>query len=203
MNDYQKEQLGALQLIRKYLPEIKDALFETVGESLSDYLVFRDETDRFLETHFSNRCNQSCYQNQLSACCSKDGIITFFADVVINVIYSDTNNLDRIEIRLQQPNSGSKCVYLTETGCLWRIKPIVCQMFLCDKAQEEVFLLNPSARTEWEVLKQRKEDFTWPDKPVLFDQIETIFMDGGSTSSLMYLHNSPGLLRLKQRAGLI
>ena len=203
MNDYQKEQLETLELVRRHLPGIRAALLEAVGTSLSDYLAFRAESDRFLETHFSTLCSQSCYQSQLSACCSKDSIITFFADVVINVIHSEENSLDRMDSELQQPNEGGKCVYLASTGCLWKIKPIVCQMFLCDRAEKEVFHRNPSARTEWEALKRRKEDFTWPDKPVLFDQIESVFLDKGHTSSLMYLHNSPGLIRLKQRSGLI
>lgn len=38
------------------------------------------------------------------------------------------------------------------------------------------------------------------------EQIETLkryFMDARYTSPLMYLHNSPGLLRVKQQAGRI
>ena len=202
MSAYQKEQLETLRQVRERLSGLKPLLLETVGPSLSDYLAFRRETDRFLETHFSDLCNQSCYQSQLSACCSKEGIITFFADVVINAIHSPENRLDQIDTLLQTSNESGKCIYLGSAGCLWEIKPIVCQMFLCDRAEKEVFSKNPSAQTTWEKLKQRKENFTWPDKPVLFDYIETVFLNEGLTSSLMYLHNSPGLLNVKKKAGL-
>jgi hypothetical protein len=36
---------------------------------------------------------------------------------------------------------------------------------------------------------------------VLFDDLEAFFIDCGCTSPLMYLHNSPGLLRVKQKRG--
>jgi hypothetical protein len=39
-------------------------------------------------------------------------------------------------------------------------------------------------------------------KKVLFDDLETFFINAGHASSLMYLHNSPGLLLVKKRAGL-
>ena len=201
MNDYQKEQLEALQLVRTCLPAIKGSLVESLNTPMTDYLEFRRETDRFLSDYFSGVCSVSCYQNRLSACCSKDGIITFFADVVINALQSDNAELDRIEARLRETNAGFKCIYLAPGGCLWRIKPVVCQMFLCDKAQREVFGGDTLPGTQWEALKERKKDFTWPDKPVLFDRIESIFLDSGISSSLMYFHNSPGLLRVKRQAG--
>jgi hypothetical protein len=75
-------------------------------------------------------------------------------------------------------------------------------MFLCDNAQAQVFEGNPRLGGKWEALKERKKEFTWPDRPVLFDQIETFFMGTGHNSSLMYCHNSPGLIRLKRNAGL-
>lgn len=76
-------------------------------------------------------------------------------------------------------------------------------MFLCDNARKQVFGYNPGLEKEWDDLKERKKAFTWPDKPVLFDEIETLFLDCGHSSSLMYCHNSPGLMRLKQRTGLV
>ena len=45
--------------------------------------------------------------------------------------------------------------------------------------------------------------YRWPEKPVLFDALEKIFLDLGCDSSLMFLNKSPGLLRIKQQAGLI
>ena len=46
--------------------------------------------------------------------------------------------------------------------------------------------------------KQREKAFRWPDQPVLFDDIEAVFLNAGLSSPLMYLHNSPGLLRVKK-----
>ncbi len=195
--------MASLKQVRDILPRIRERLLETCKASLADYLEFRKATDRFLADHFSGVCSMSCYQNQRSACCAKDAIITFFADVVINALQSDDTVLDRMETRLQETNTGLKCIYLSPEGCLWHVKPIVCQMFLCDSAQDEIFAGDPARRVEWETLKERKKEFTWPDKPVLFDQMETLFMDAGLVSPLMYCHNSPGLMHVKRKAGLV
>ena len=64
----------------------------------------------------------------------------------------------------------------------------------------QVFDHGPKARPKWETFLDEKNRFTWPERPVLFDQIESYFIDAGYTSPLMYLHNSPGLLRVKQKA---
>jgi hypothetical protein len=203
MNDYQSEQLAALRLVRSCLPEIRPQLQNDLHAPLAAYLHFREETDRFLEDHFGGICSRSCYQNRLSACCSKDGIITFFADVVVNALHSDNAVLDRMDARLQEENAGAKCIYLSPEGCLWRIKPVVCQMFLCNNALKQVFGNYPDLERKWDRLKEKKKGFTWPDKPVLFDGIEALFLDAGHNSSLMYCHNSPGLVRLKKNAGLL
>jgi len=52
------------------------------------------------------------------------------------------------------------------------------------------------------LLEAERQHFTWPDRPVLFDDLESYFLKTGCRSPLMYLHNSPGLLRIKQKAGL-
>ncbi len=202
MNDYQNEQLEALRLVRECLPAMKDRLCKTLDGALGRYLRFREETDRFLADHFSGICSLSCYRNRLSACCSKDAILTFFADVAINALHSEDPDLDRMETRLQEENTGAKCIYLSPEGCLWRIKPVVCQMFLCDNAQKRVFEDKPEIEKEWNSLKEKKKAFTWPDRPVLFDRLEALFLDAGHSSPLMYCHHSPGLVRLKRSAGL-
>lgn len=203
MNEYQHEQLESFQIVCRYLANMSAQDRHSLTELIAPYLLFRSKTDQFLSTYFSTICSRSCYQNRLSACCSKDGIITFFADMVINLLGSNKRDCAQIENRLQEPNTGHKCIYLAKDGCLWTIKPIVCQMFLCDRAQDEVFGATPLAQSEWEALKTEKKTFTWPDKPVLFDQIESIFIKAGAFSTLMYLHNSPGLLRVKKKAGLL
>jgi hypothetical protein len=95
--------------------------------------------------------------------------------------------------RTLNAGKGFKCVFLGHEGCLWQIKPIVCEMFLCDAAENAV------ARKCWDALVRQKKDYTWPDRPVLCDTLEQICIEAGYTSSLMFLHNSPGLLRVKHQ----
>ena len=199
MNDYQDEQLRGLNAVLKYLNAMSDDQRDDLRAALVDYLDFRRRTKRFLSQHFGHLCNVKCYQNRLSACCSKDGIITFFADVVINTLLSDEQELADLFRVLKARQTGFKCVYLAESGCLWRLKPIVCEMFLCDAAQQEVFSREPACEKAWCHLLEEKKSFTWPDRPVLFDALEQAFIDQGCNSSLMYLHKSPGLLMVKKK----
>ena len=71
-------------------------------------------------------------------------------------------------------------------------------MFLCDAAENQVFGAHRKAARQWDQFKERKQRFTWPDRTVLFDELEQFFIDAGCNSPLMYLHNSPGLLRVKR-----
>jgi hypothetical protein len=196
---YQTEQLQTLQMVRRYLTQISEAERETLKESLTDFVTFRDAVDAFLENYFRDICNRKCYQSKLSACCSRDGIIIFFAEVIINALLADPAALERLQDVLTHPHEGFKCVFLGHEGCLWRIKPIVCEMFLCDAAENAVLKENPVARKRWDALIRQKKDYTWPDRPVLFDTLEQICIDAGYTSPLMFLHNSPGLLRVKRQ----
>lgn len=200
MNAYHREQLEALLLVRTHLAGLPADDRRELEERIGDYLAFRAALDAFLGRHFGAVCTQSCYQSQRSACCSREGIVTFFADVVVNVLVSTDAACDRLAAVLAEPNEGFKCVYLGRAGCLWRVKPLVCAMFLCEPAAEAVFGRAPSAAATWQTLQQRARAFRWPDRPVLFDELEAVFMAAGRRSSLMYLHNSPGLLRVKQRA---
>lgn len=200
MNDYQTEQMETLTTIRDCLAEMEDREREKLRASLKDYLAFRAETAAFLERHFGHLCTRNCYESRRSACCSKDGIVTFFADAVINVLLSSEEEQDALADVLTKPHTGFKCVYLSERGCLWRLKPIVCEMFLCDPAKAEIFGNSPAVRKEWESLEKRRKGFTWPDQPVLFDDLEQIFLEAGYRSPLMYLHCSPGLLRIKRKS---
>lgn len=67
-------------------------------------------------------------------------------------------------------------------------------------SKDQVFGKNPELKKKWEKLEAKRKLFTWPDQPVLFDDLESYFMKTGCRSPLMNLHNSPGLLRVKQRA---
>ncbi|MFZ0612073.1 MAG: hypothetical protein WAM73_07545 [Desulfobacterales bacterium] len=200
MNSYNREQYDALEVVRQHLARCGAAEKSALAASLDDYLRFRSSLEDFLQTHFASTCSQACYQNRLSACCNREGIVTFFADVVINVMMSTPLEIDRLAQALARGENTMKCVYLSPAGCLWRVKPIVCAMFLCDRAEQAVFGDRPDLRHRWEEFCEQRKLFTWPDRPVLFDDLEAIFIAAGHTSPLMYLHNSPGLIRVKQRA---
>jgi hypothetical protein len=75
---------------------------------------------------------------------------------------------------------------------------MVCAMFVCGEIQEKVFNGNPVLQSDWDQLNRTAKGFRWPDKPVLFDRLESTFISSGCDSSLMFLHKSPGLLRVKQ-----
>jgi hypothetical protein len=202
MSSYQKEQIDALQMVREHLQSLTQKERRALATLTNEYIVFRKNVAAFFLAYLSDVCTLKCYQNSLSACCSKEGIITFFADVVINALVSREEEIHLLLRVLAETNKGSKCIYLGPDGCLWHLKPIVCEMFVCKDAKAHIFNSAPEARRKWEELKQLQKRFTWPDRPVLFDALEAIFIEAGYTSTLMYLHNSPGLLRLKQRARL-
>jgi hypothetical protein len=202
MSSYIHEQVDALQMVREHLQSLTEKERRSLADLTGEYLVFRRKVAAFFLAHLSDVCTLKCYKNSLSACCSKEGIITFFADVVINALVSREEEIRSLLRVLAVANKGSKCVYLGPDGCLWHLKPIVCEMFVCKDAKEQIFNSEPKARQKWEELKQLQKRFTWPDRPVLFDALETIFIEAGYTSTLMYLHNSPGLIRLKQRTKL-
>lgn len=197
---YQKEQIDTLVRIIRAIRRMDPGEIEKLRAACSPYLRFRKEADAFLSRHFAGVCTKKCYESRMSACCSKDGIVTFFADVVINVLFSTDREVKRLLARLKNPANPHKCIYLGDIGCVWQVKPIVCEMFLCDTAMESVFEENPEAREAWEKLKRERKRFTWPDRPILFDDIESYFLSLGIESPLMYLHNSPGLLTVKQNA---
>jgi hypothetical protein len=201
MTPYNKEQYDAHQMVIKRLSTLPAAQLSELNRQIQVYLEFRRAVDAFLSRTFGEVCTARCYESERSACCTREGIITFFADAVINGLVSLTSS-ERLLAALSAPQKGGKCVYLGRGGCLWQLAPIVCKMFLCDAAQEEVFHQHPGAAAEWKALKERERTFRWPDRPVLFDALECFFLEAGYASPLMYLNQSPGLLRVKQRAGL-
>jgi len=202
MNAYQKEQLDALRMVRKGLAQLGPATVSQLKAAAEDYLRFRRQVDTFLQTHFSAVCTHTCFQNRASACCSKDGIITFFADTVVDALSATASQLDALEAVLDRSNTGHRCVYLTSTGCMWTVRPVVCAMFLCDRAMQSAFGQAPAVEQEWQRLRRQARSFKWPDRPVLFDHLEKVFLDMGLRSTLMHLNLSPGLLMVKKKAGL-
>ena len=201
-SSYQSEQLQAIRLVCTNLAAIPRDEKNHLKAQIGDYMAFRRRVDDYLTSAFGADCSATCYRSRLSACCSREGIVTFFADVVINLLHSEEQDIDRLLKALQTEHTGFKCVYLGSEGCLWRVKPIVCQMFLCEPAKAKVFGAQPDLKAQWADFEQERKLFTWPDRPVLFDRLEAYFISIGCSSPLMYLHQSPGLLRLKRRAGL-
>lgn len=199
---YQHEQIETITMVCRHLSALPTSERRKLQSSIQKYLAFREETHDYLTRYFGSVCSQKCYQSDLSACCSREGIITFFTDILINALQSRDSEIENLLLVLQKPNTGSKCVYLGPEGCLWQVKPIVCEMFLCDFAKKRVFAKQPEAEALLNQLNRRKKTFTWPDQPVLFDHLESYFLDAGLSSPLMYLHNSPGLLRVKKMAGI-
>ena len=201
--NYREEQLHNQECVHAYFSRQGEEERMLIKRWCRDYIRFREDVDAFQTRFFHSLCNAACYQAQRSACCNKDGIITFFADLVINAVMSEPEQLTALVASLKRPRDDMKCIYLGQKGCQWRMKPIVCEMFLCDGAQQEVFGASTEAAEVWDRMKKKALTFRWPDRPVLFDQIESRFMAAGVSSSLMYLHNSPGLIRIKRKAGLV
>lgn len=200
MSEYNQEQLAALAQVVESISQISTAEKQQLLLQMTAYVNFRNEVGRFLQEHFAAHCTHQCYQSNVSACCSREGIITFYADVAINAIHSMEKEINELFNALKNPRRTDKCVYLGSDGCLWRIKPIVCEMFLCDASLRDVFDNRPDLADDWAQYRARAKTFKWPDQPVLFDDLERYFMGRGCDSSLMYLHKSPGLLRVKQLA---
>jgi len=197
MSEYNRDQWEALLMVQHYLEGLPASEIERLRASIGPYLQFRSEVSRFQREFLSEICTQACFTTRQSACCNRDGIATFFADVVINALFSSEEDLNRIKAALVNDPRGFKCVYLGEKGCLWRLKPIVCEMFLCDRAKAAVLEGDRNRDDRWQELLRKEKQFTWPDKPVLFDELEELFLEAGLKSPLMYCHLSPGLLRVK------
>ncbi len=202
MSEYNEQQTEAILMVRRHLEVIPASQLRWLKQRIGSYLAFRADVDRFQKEHFGDICSQKCFTSRTSACCGREGIATFFADVVVNVLLTTDKEIDRLLVTLAQDQGGFNCVYLNETGCLWRLKPIVCAMFLCDHAKQHVLHNSGSLNSQWERLRQQERHYTWPTRPVLFDELESFFLEAGFESPLMYLHRSPGLLRLKAKHGL-
>ena len=179
MSEYNTEQLETLRIVRQFLKSLSENETRFYKKQIEDYFLFRKKVSDFSRKNFSSICRAKCFENKLSACCTKEGIITYFADVFINAIHSDTSVLDNMESMLHNGGSSKNCVYLGNNGCIWLIKPIVCEMFFCDFLISEAEKDNPSIKKELEHLKLLQKNFTWPDKPVYFNTIEEVFIERG------------------------
>ena len=202
MSPYNQQQKEALLMVRQHLSGLPLSQLRRLKKRIRSYLGFREAVASFQKTHFDDLCSEKCFTSYTSACCGREGIITFFADVVVNVLLSTQEEIDVLLDILDTDTGGLNCVYLNNTGCIWRVKPIVCEMFLCKHAKNLVLDNNKALQSQWQTFRQRERRYTWPTRPVLFDELEDYFIEAGFDSPLMYLHRSPGLLQLKARHGL-
>lgn len=170
-------------------------------EAAAPYLSFRERVRAFQAARVDSHCAAACFATGLSACCTREGILTYFADAVVNALVSTPEEIRLVLSRLGRDPADGKCVYLSSAGCTWKLVPIVCAMFLCDAAEEK--LARDGAAEEWQALKAGQKAFTFPDRPVLFDELEKTFLALGRDAALMHLHKSPGLLRVKKMHGLL
>jgi len=202
LSEYNQQQKDAILMVRQHLSLLPDSELRWLKQRIKSYLKFRKVVGSFQDEHFADICSQKCFTSRTSACCGREGIITFFADVVINVLLSTSTEIDTLLEVFELDTSGFNCVYLNESGCLWRCKPVVCEMFLCEHAKNSVLTDNERLASQWAAFRRRERMYTWPTRPVLFDQLEVFFLDAAFDSPLMYLHKSPGLLRLKAKRAL-
>ena len=135
VSEYNSDQVNALTLIRDFFKNKPSSEKGKTRKMIQSYMDFRTSVADFQQKYLSEICTTKCFQDMQSACCNKEGIATFFADFVVNILYSKELELDIMEEKLLRGAAGNKCVYLTSSGCLWNYKPIVCEMFLCSHAK--------------------------------------------------------------------
>ena len=82
-------------MVCKHLRGVTAAQLGWMKQRIRSYLKFRADVARFQKEHFSDICSQRCFTSQTSACCGREGIITFFADVVINALLSTGEEIDK------------------------------------------------------------------------------------------------------------
>jgi hypothetical protein len=201
VSEYNREQWNSFQTIRQAVDTLPESVKEALRESLRPYLQFRHELDAFQEEYFIPICRPACFDTRLSACCGFESIFTFFADEVVTLLLSNPDDLSPLFDVLQRPNKTANCVYLGETGCLWKVRPISCAMFFCDEAKKTLFERSPEAEQRWLAFQDREKGFTRPTQKILFDDLEAFFLELKVDSPHMYFHKSPGLLRLKAKSG--
>jgi len=203
VGEYNRDQWISFDAIRTACAGLPASEIEALRKSMQPYLDFRRSLDEFHSEYFCGFCQESCYQTHLSACCGFESIITFFADQVISWLLSSPEERAAIFHVLEQPNKTRNCVFLGREGCLWHVRPISCAMFFCEQAKAAVFGEKPEGEVLRRAFRRQEKDYTWPTKPVLFDTLEAYFLELGVESPHLYCHRSPGLLRLKARAGLV
>lgn len=201
-SEYNRDQLMTLEAINAALARLSESERDAIRDSIQPYLRFRDSVDRFFNEYFLAKCEKACFETGISACCGFESIFTFASDHAINLLFSEATAIAELTNVLTRPNRSEKCVYLGPNGCLWNVRPISCALFLCGHVKGLVFQDSAEFEEEWARLQAEEKAFTFPDRPVLFDSLEARLIELGVESPHLYFHRSPGLLRVKEKAGL-
>jgi len=202
ISEYNQDQLTSVLSILEVLATLPEEEVGALQARIRPYLAFREDISEFYGSLFRDACRESCFDTGVSACCGFESIITFFADHVISLLESSEQEIEALVSVLRRPNLTRRCVFLGESGCTWKIPPISCAMFLCSQVKEMVFDARPDARSIWSEHQRSEKEYTYPNQPVLFDELEAFFMKRGCESPHLYFHRSPGLLRIKSKSGL-
>ncbi len=196
---YNSLHLQSVKTTFQALRSLKISELEELKKLIAPYIKFREDLKEFTKTYFLEFCREKCFKTSKSLCCGYESIIVFFADEVINYLFGNPKDFEIIIEKLSIPNNTNHCVYLGENGCLWTVRPISCAMFFCEEAKNWVFSsFSEEPLKKWNYLQKMEKTFTWPDKPILFDELEEYFIKRGVWTSHMYFHKSPGLLKIKQ-----
>lgn len=203
VGEYNRDQLITVHAVLEVLSGLTSGEIRTLRAMIHPYLGFRREIDAYYQLYFEPLCKPRCFETRLSGCCGFESIITFFADHVISLLESSREQSEVLLSSLNRPNVTERCVYLGPHGCLWKVPPVSCAMFLCAPSKEIVFETHPEAESLWTDHQLAEKRFTWPNQPVLFDALERFFMERGCDTPHLFFHRSPGLLRAKAMAGLV
>ena len=88
ISEYNQQQKEALLMVLQHLSGLPLSQLHRLKQRIRSYVGFRQTVASFQETHFADLCSEKCFTSYTSACCGREGIITFFADVVVNVLLS-------------------------------------------------------------------------------------------------------------------
>ena len=83
MSEYNRDQWEALLMVQHYFEGLPASETRRLQATVGPYLEFRSEVSGFQKEVLSEICTQACFTTRQSACCNRDGIATFFADVVM------------------------------------------------------------------------------------------------------------------------
>ena len=119
---YNQQHLEAFRMVRRHLKGMTNSQMDRLRRQIDAYLTFRRDVSTFQDLHFSKICIDKCFTSKESACCGREGIAAFFADVVINALLSTDAEIDCIIQNLLEDKGDPNCVYLTQKD--WNLEKV-------------------------------------------------------------------------------